>query len=62
MKIISLGLVIVLLVIGVAINVFLPAYAAYGYIPLGIYLVIWLVGIIRGNSGGSLNDKNNGAA
>jgi hypothetical protein len=62
MKIISLGLVIVLLIIGVAINLIWPAYAAYGYIPLGIYLVIWLVGIIRGNSGGSLNDKNNGAA
>jgi len=47
MKKISLGLVAALLIIGFAINLIWPRYAAYGYAPLGLYLLLWVIGIIR---------------
>lgn len=49
MKTISLALVIALLAIGIAVN--LIWHSGYGYIPLGIYLVLWLVGAIRNHPG-----------
>jgi hypothetical protein len=45
MKTVSLPLLLALLIIGVIINV--ATGSGYGYIPAGIYVVLWGIGAVR---------------